>query len=215
MKKAILTLAFTSTVLTINAQIDANSLMGLPTATTAEMSGISGASIGQCLYNTDDNVIYYYNGSSWARATDDQAASEVNSDTPIDVDGDGNTESSVEDVIQDIAPITSASGRIFYPPSIAIDASSNGTNRTVNLYQQYLNQFGSGNSNLVRSMDGATPAPDIPVYAANELYYYVTYFDPLVFANISINGATGEMEYDIIGQPADYNSLINVVFVVK
>jgi|GEM_PF-1635558 len=147
--------------------------------------------------------------------TDNQTASEVNSDSPVDVDGDGNTEATVEDVIQDIAPITSASGRIFYPPSIEIDASTNGAGRTVNLYQEYVGQFGSGNSDLVKSIDGTTTAPDIPIYAANELYYYVTYFDPLVFSNISIDGATGIMTYSVIGQPTDYNSLINVVFVVK
>ena len=50
--------------------------------------------------------------------------------------------------------------------------------------------------------------------AESALYYYVTYYDPTVFDNISID-ANGVMTYDIIGQPADYNSLINVVFVVK
>ena len=215
MKNVILTIGFLVSVASVSAQVDAGSLMGIPTATTTEMNNITGATAGQCLYNTDQNTIYYFTGSVWERATDDQTASEVNSDTPADVDGDGNTETTVEEVIQDIAPITSASGRIFYPPSIAIDASTNGTNRTVNLYQEYLDQFGSGNVNLVKSVDGATTAPDIPVYAANELYYYVTFFDPAVFANISIDGSNGEMEYDIVGQPADYNSLINVVFVVK
>ena len=215
MRKRIITICLFIFCITTKAQIEGTSLPSIPSLTTAEMSGATSVNIGSSVFNTDTQKIYTYTSTGWTTTSDDQAASEVNSDTPIDVDGDGNTESSVEDVIQDIAPITSASGRIFYPPSIAIDASSNGTNRTVNLYQQYLNQFGSGNSSLVRSMDGATPAPDIPVYAANELYYYVTYFDPLVFANISINGATGEMEYDIIGQPSDYNSLINVVFVVK
>ncbi|USD25650.1 hypothetical protein [Flagellimonas marinaquae] len=137
-----------------------------------------------------------------------QDASEVNSDSPVDVDGDGNTESTVEDVIQDIARITSKAARIFYPPSIAIDASTNGTGRTINLYSQYLAQYGSP---TVRSA-GAPAA--IPTYGATELYYYVTYADPTVFANMTID-ANGVLTYDIIGQPADYNALINVVFVVK
>ena len=54
----------------------------------------------------------------------------------------------------------------------------------------------------------------IPTYANTELYYYVTYYDTSVFANVSVD-EFGEMTYDVIAQPADYNSLINVVFVVK
>lgn len=215
MRKTVITIGLFVFCLAAKAQIDAGSVMGMPTGTTAEINAITTAAIGSSVFNTDDESIYWYTSSGWVKATDDQNASEVNLVTAVDSDGDSANESTVEEVVQAITPITSASGRIFYPPSIAIDASTNGTNRTVNLYQEYLNQFGSGNPNLVRSVDGGTPAPNIPVYAANELYYYVTYFDPLVFANISINGTNGEMEYDIIGQPADYNSLINVVFVVK
>ncbi|MER3374774.1 MAG: hypothetical protein RIM83_09090, partial [Allomuricauda sp.] len=140
--------------------------------------------------------------------TDDQDASEVNSDSPVDVDGDGNTEATVEDVIQDIAPITSKAARIFYPPSIAIDASTNGTGRTVDLYAQYVAQYGTP------SVASAGAPAAIPTYAATDLYYYITYADPAVFANMSID-ANGELTYDVIGQPADYNALINVVFVVK
>uniref|UniRef100_UPI00262D90C8 hypothetical protein n=1 Tax=uncultured Eudoraea sp. TaxID=1035614 RepID=UPI00262D90C8 len=139
---------------------------------------------------------------------DDQTASEVNSDVPVDVDGDGNTEATVEDVIQDIAPITSKAARIFYPPSIAVDASTNGVGYTEDLYAQYIAQFGTP------TVASAGAPAAVPTYAATDLYYYVTYADPTVFANMSIN-ASGVLTYDIIGQPADYNSLINVVFVVK
>jgi len=215
MKQIIIIILFLSGVLTASAQIDAGGLMGIPTATTTEMNNITGASIGQSLYNTTVDAIYYFTSTGWQRATDDQLATEVNLDSGVDADGDTTNETTVEDVIQAITPITSASGRIFYPPSIEIDASTNGVGRTVNLYQEYVDQFGSGNSDLVKSVDGSTTAPDIPIYAANELYYYVTYFDALVFSNISIDGATGIMTYSVIGPPADYNSLINVVFVVK
>ncbi|MEP2315682.1 hypothetical protein, partial [Eudoraea sp.] len=140
--------------------------------------------------------------------TDDQTASEVNSDVPVDVDGDGNTEATVEDVIQDIAPITSKAARIFYPPSIAVDASTNGVGYTEDLYAQYIAQFGTP------TVASAGAPAAVPTYAAADLYYYVTYADPAVFANMSIN-ASGVLTYDIIGQPTSYNSLINVVFVVK
>ncbi|MGB5272176.1 MAG: hypothetical protein WBN52_16915, partial [Eudoraea sp.] len=143
--------------------------------------------------------------------TDDQLASEVNSDAPVDVDGDGNTEATVEDVIQDIAPITAKAARIFYPPSIAVDASTNGS-FNVDLYAQYIAQFGTPTV----ASTGAPAA--VPTYAATDLYYYVTYADPTVFNTnpgaMTIN-ASGVLSYEIIGQPADYNSLINVVFVVK
>lgn len=135
-------------------------------------------------------------------------ASEVDSDNPVDVDGDGGTEGTVEQVIQAIAPITSKAARIFYPPSIAIDASTPGNGRTIDLYAQYLAQFGSP------AVASAGAPPSVPTYAANELYYYVTYADTNVFANMSINGS-GVLTYDVIGQPSDYNALINVVFVVK
>ncbi len=140
--------------------------------------------------------------------TDDQVASEVNSDVPVDVDGDGNTEATVEDVIQDIAPITAKAARIFYPPSIAVDASTNGVGYTENLYTQYIAQFGTP------TVASAGAPAAVPTYAATDLYYYVTYADPAVFANMSID-ASGVLTYDIVGQPSDYNSLINVVFVVK
>jgi hypothetical protein len=144
--------------------------------------------------------------------TDDQFDDEVELRTPIDVDeggvGSPTNETNVEEVIQAIAPITSKAARIFYPPSIAVDASTNGVDFTVDLYAQYIAQFGTP----AVASTGAPAA--VPTYAATELYYYVTYADPTVFANLSID-ANGVLEYDIIAQPADYNSLINVVFVVK
>lgn len=151
-----------------------------------------------------------------AIGSDDQLDSEVDLDTPIDVDEGGivspTNETTVQEVIQAIAPITSKAGRVFYPPSIQIDASANGT-FTVNLYDEYVAQHtGAG---IVRSISGGVSAPDIPIYNADELYYYVTFADPGVFGTISIDGDTGEMTYQIVGQPTDFNSLINVVFVVK
>jgi len=195
----------------VSGQIDANSLMGLPTGTTAEMTAMTGMSAGQAMFNTTDNSIWYYDGSVWARATDDQTAAEVNLVSAVDSDGDSTDETTVETVVQAITPITSKSGRIFYPPSIAIDASVLGTS-SVDLYQEYTNQF----SGPVVSSE----AVPIPIYARTELYYYVTYADPSVFGNgtavqnMSLN-TSGVLSYEIFAQPADYNSLINVVFVVK
>ncbi|CAM1374049.1 hypothetical protein [Tenacibaculum xiamenense] len=196
-------------------QIDANSLMGLPTATGTEMGSLTtGISIGSILFNTTDQKIYRYTSTGWQTATDDQNASEVSIVTPVDVDniigdpGAGN-ESTVEQVVQAIAPITSRAARVFYPPSIAIDASTNGT-FTLNLYNEYTAQFAT-------PVAGSTGAPSaIPTYAATDLYYYVTFADSTVFntGTMSID-ANGVLTYTIIGQPTDLNALINVVFVVK
>ncbi|MEZ2414535.1 beta strand repeat-containing protein, partial [Muriicola sp. E247] len=148
-----------------------------------------------------------------AASTDDQYDDEVPLRTPIDVDeggvGSPTNETNVQEVINAIAPITSKAARIFYPPSIAVDASTNGS-FSIDLYAQYTAQFGTP------TVASAGAPAAVPTYGATELYYYVTYADPTVFntATMSID-ANGVLSYEIIGQPTDYNSLINVVFVVK
>lgn len=211
MKSTFYIVFFLLLTVTVSAQIDANSVMGMPTATTAEMTAIAGPNIGSVLFNTDDQAIYRYTTSGWVISSDDQYDDEVLLRTALDVNeggvGSPTNETNMEEVIQAIAPITSKAARVFYPPSIAIDASTNGS-FSVNLYTQYTAQFATP----AVASTGAPAA--VPSYAANELYYYVTYADPAVFASMSIDG-NGVLSYDIIGQPADYNSLINVVFVVK
>ncbi|MBU2998091.1 hypothetical protein KO500_16740, partial [Cellulophaga baltica] len=108
----------------------------------------------------------------------------------------------------DIVEVNSLkASKIFYPPSIAVDASTNGT-FTIDLYDQYVSQYGSP------AVASAGAPAAIPTYGATELYYYVTYADPTVFGTMTID-ANGTLSYEIVGQPSDYNSLINVVFVVK
>ncbi|WP_297706508.1 hypothetical protein [uncultured Eudoraea sp.] len=215
MKSTFYIVFFLFLTVTVSAQIDANSVMGMPTATTAEMTAIVGPNIGSVLFNTDDQAIYRYTTSGWVISSDDQYDDEVLLRTALDVNeggvGSPTNETNVEEVIQAIAPITSKAARVFYPPSIAIDASTNG-NFNVNLYTQYTAQFATPTA-------VSTGAPTaVPTYVATDLYYYVTYADPLVFNTtpgaMTIN-ASGVLSYEIIGQPADYNSLINVVFVVK
>lgn len=115
-----------------------------------------------------------------------------------------------------IAP-TKAS-RIFYPPSIALDAGTVSANLAApgdelkDLYQDYINQFTLVNATTSVSSAGAPGT--IPTYARTELYYYITYYDPTVFDNVAID-ANGNLTYDIIATPSDDNTLINVVFVVK
>lgn len=252
------------------AQLDSNTLLGLPTATSVEMIGFPSPATGTILFNTDDNYLYVRLPGAWQSIvgtdsqdlslsgntlsltgdasgvdlspyfdntdeqdlelsgntlsltgdatpvdltsfldnTDDQNASEVNLSSAVDSDGDGSDESTVEESIQAMAPIVSKAARVFYPPSITIDASSTGTGFTKNLYSEYTNQYTSPQV----SSPGAPTA--IPTYASTDLYYYVTFYDTSIFDNVSVN-ANGLMTYDIIAVPSTYNTLINVVFVVK
>ncbi len=223
MKKLLIYISFTTLINQAYSQIgpnDANALLGLPTATDlTEINNISTPQIGATVYNLADDEIYRFTSTGWQIDSDNQTAQEVPLVTNVDVNGVPTdptpvNETNLEEVVQAIAPITSKAGRVFYPPSIEIDASTNGT-FMVNLYDQYTAQF-NGAGLVASSTDGGTTfAPEIPVYAATELYYYVTFADPAVFGTITIDGNTGEMTYQIIGQPTDFNSLINVVFVVK
>lgn len=214
MRKVIITLGLFVFCIAAKAQIDGDALPSLPRLDTSEMNSATGVNIGSSIFNTDDQKVYMFTTSGWV-TTDVQNAGEVDLITPVDMDEGGisspTNETTVEQALQAIAPITSASGRIFYPPSIAIDASTNGTG-SVDLYQAYLDQF---DSPVVFS-----EAVDIPTYGRTELYYYVTEADVDVFGNgtavqnmsVSTNGV---LSYEIFNPPSDYNSLINVVFVVK
>lgn len=108
--------------------------------------------------------------------------------------------------------------KIFYPPSIAIDAGTISANtaapgdETKDLYQEYLDQFSLTDGATSTFSAGAPSA--IPTYLRTELYYYITYYDNSIFSNVAVN-ANGELTYDIIAIPTDDNTIINVVFVVK
>ena len=55
-----------------HAQLDANSVMGIPTATTiAEMNAIVGAATGSLVYNLEDSKAYLFNGTIWVSASND------------------------------------------------------------------------------------------------------------------------------------------------
>lgn len=102
----------------------------------------------------------------------------------------------------------SKSAKIFYPPAVVIDASSTGTNLSLDLHQEYVNRFGTP------AVVSSSAPTTIPYYGETELYYYVTDYDTDVFENLSID-ANGVLTYDIKASPEDDFSLINVVFVVK
>ncbi|WP_212748446.1 hypothetical protein, partial [Maribacter algarum] len=104
--------------------------------------------------------------------------------------------------------------KVFYPPSITVDASTTGI-KNIDLYDEYLTQFSMPTV-------GSTGAPlAVPFYGPTDLYYYVTYADPTVFEtdigdpNFPTIDADGNLTIEVENIPTDYNTLINVVFVVK
>jgi hypothetical protein len=66
-----LVISFFAIPLVTSAQIDPGLLLGLNTATTAEMNAISGSITGSMLYNTTDKKIYFYNGTNWVTSSND------------------------------------------------------------------------------------------------------------------------------------------------
>ncbi|SDH61867.1 autotransporter outer membrane beta-barrel domain-containing protein [Myroides phaeus] len=116
--------------------------------------------------------------------------------------------------------VKAAMPKVFYMPPVMFDTSKTGKGKTRNLYAEYEAMF-TGNGAvvetpivgnrpaMVKSDDNAT----IPVFAANELDFFVPYYDPAVFANVKID-ATGKLTYDII-KKAKYGAFMTVVFVVK
>lgn len=58
--------------ITTTAQINPNSLLGLPTvATTAELINITGASVGTIVFNIQEKKIYMFDGTNWVPTNND------------------------------------------------------------------------------------------------------------------------------------------------
>lgn len=117
-----------------------------------------------------------------------------------------------------------AADKWFYMPSIAIDVSKSGT-FSHDLYLEYRKQFDDSKDNevppecpntgtpLIRS----TSAPIIfseKIEDKNELYYYVTGYDPNVFSNISIS-ENGMMEYTVDAEKVSDKTFMNIVLLKK
>ena len=100
-----------------------------------------------------------------------------------------------------------AQNGFFYMPTIAVDASTVVTGKTIDLYDEYKKQFTAPTKNP------SAPA-NIPYFTnRTDLYYYVINYDNSVLNNISISNQ-GVMTYDI-KEESDYDSFMTVVFVLK
>ncbi len=65
MKAIKLSIFFLLVVCSVQAQIDAGLLLQLTNATTTEMNSITGPATGSLIFNTTDQRVYQYDGSSW------------------------------------------------------------------------------------------------------------------------------------------------------
>ncbi|MFP3834772.1 hypothetical protein [Chryseobacterium sp. SIMBA_028] len=104
-------------------------------------------------------------------------------------------------------PVLINAPRFFYSPSLPIDTSV--ASGSVDLYANYTGQFAT-------PMASSTGSPgSIPVYAVDEMEYYVTWFDDTIFSNVRIDAA-GKLTYDVLST-ADTSkpTYMNVVFLVK
>ncbi|MFY0714327.1 hypothetical protein J1D01_11655 [Seonamhaeicola sp. NFXS20] len=116
----------------------------------------------------------------------------------------------VADANGTLKQIKAAMPKFFYMPAIIFNTSTTGS-FTRDLHAEYVAQFtGSGNPTLVSSAGASSGIPTLP---ANELEYYITYYDTNVFANLSID-ANGVLSYDIVGNATEA-SYMTIVFVVK
>src|SRR5690554_6091498 len=125
----------------------------------------------------------------------------------------------IEDVVNLNVP------KFFYMPSLIFNTTQTGTGIQRNLHNDYKNQFtgqqfdvahGANGSSMTYTggLVGSTGAPStIHVFESDDLYYYVTYYDQNVFANLSID-ENGILTYDIISSAAP-SSYMNIVFVIK
>ncbi len=103
---------------------------------------------------------------------------------------------------------TVKASKIFYPPAIVIDVSTVSTGESIDLYQEYVNRFGSP------TLSSPSAPGAIPTYLRSELFYYVTDLDTNVFSNYTLDD-NGNFNYDVASVPSGNCTFINVVFVVK
>ena len=105
---------------------------------------------------------------------------------------------------------TAGNTRWFYAPAVTIDASDTITNATIDIHQEYVDQF----TNIPAAQRSTGAPADIPIYGQSDLWYYVTFYDNTVIDNISID-ANGVLTYDIISVPFDNYTIVNVVILIK
>lgn len=105
--------------------------------------------------------------------------------------------------------VKAAMPKFFYMPTILFDTSTIQNGLTVNLHQEYIDQFTA--ANIKKNPNAPATIPHLP--SANDLHYYVTDFDDNVIDIVEITD-TGMLTYNVINNSGPY-SYVTVVFVVK
>jgi len=102
----------------------------------------------------------------------------------------------------------------FYMPAFNLAVTATGTGLKCDLYAEYKKQFTkSENSQFISSNAGATRVQ--PIYAANQLEYYVTAFFANSCLTVTDINTDGVMTYNVTSTNIPEGSYINVIFVVK
>lgn len=110
----------------------------------------------------------------------------------------------------------------FYMPSIILPTdpatlpNSNytysGSTFSVNLYNLYSEQYGLSSS---ATSAKSTNAPTLKVFNANQLDYYIVYFDNAVFTNVAVS-TTGMLTYRLAsGYTISEKTFMNILFSEK
>ncbi|WP_164124246.1 hypothetical protein [Sphingobacterium luzhongxinii] len=145
--------------------------------------------------------------------------------TVVTLEENNNTKNYKVEVTDDLIKILkSAMPKFFYMPSMVMPTSKdqisdptimeeNAGVFTIKLYNSYTKQFNLTDASS--SAVNAGRATKLPVLPANQLDYYVTFYDKTVFEGVSISNE-GDLSYRI-KQDADITigSFMNIVFAVR
>ena len=110
--------------------------------------------------------------------------------------------------------------KFFYMPSIVLpldntDPAYSAGTFTINLYDEYKKQFDSATLPNIFPVNSPGAPSTLPIYNAQELYYYITYYDTAVFNTVSVD-IYGVLRYTLVSRPSiTEKSYMNIVFVVK
>ncbi|MFT4223268.1 hypothetical protein [Dysgonomonas sp.] len=118
--------------------------------------------------------------------------------------------------------IRSGDKNLFYMPSIILptDPSTlpnsnytySGTTFSVNLYNLYKEQYELSSSATSQKSAGA---PALKVFNADQLHYYIIYFDNIVFSNVQVS-TTGVLTYQLVsGYTVSEKTFMNILFCEK
>ena len=122
------------------------------------------------------------------------------------------------DANNNVKALKAAMPIFFYMPSVEVPTHEVSTGniltgtQTIDLYASYTEQFGfTGGANQVRSNASST----LPTLPADELDYFITYFDGDVFQNVAVD-EDGLLTYEVIpGAVVTPKTFMNIVFKVR